>query len=215
MKKNTSNLSLIYMALTFLMFWPCISSAKTSVKKLTSKESANNLAPAMSSIGGGGLKHHSIGLGLGQTFLRRGFAEKGTDGITWDVYYNYNASYSFDLLINVHYSEHKKEDSKVELKGAAIGIKGKIYHFDEFSPFVTGGLGFYQPQETNSDGDTSEDKTVFGIHAGIGADLKLNDKFIAGMIFHYHDPFDLEQERGGKIDGSYYKLLLTLLYTFK
>ena len=201
------------MTLASLVLGSYVVSAKTSVKNLTSKESAKKIAPVVSSMSNGGLKQHSIGIGLGQTFLRRGFAERGTNQITWDVYYNYSASYSFDLLINMHYSEHKKEEHKITLMGGAIGIKGKIYQFDEFSPYVTGGLGFYQPQES-IDGEKSENKTVFGVHAGIGADLKLNHKFTAGMILHYHDPFDVEQDSGGLIDGSYYKLLLTLLYTF-
>ncbi len=165
-----------------------------------------------------GLKQHSLGLGVGQTFLRSDFNDYGEDKITFDFFYNYSASYSFDFLANLHYTSHKYQNTKTELKGMALGIKGKLYQFDAFAPFILGGFGFYGPQVTpyvNGVHRESDSKLVFGVHVGTGVDLQLNDSVSVGALFHFHDPFDVKQESGGKVEGYYYKLLMTVFYTFQ
>jgi hypothetical protein len=52
------------------------------------------------------------------------------------------------------------------------------------------------------------------MNAGVGVELKLNSQASVGVIAHYHDPFDVRQEVGPELEGSYMKLLLTALYTF-
>ncbi len=59
----------------------------------------------------------------------------------------------------------------------------------------------------------TEKKTAFGIHLGGGADLRLNDNFTVGILGHFHNPFDVKQDDGMDVEGSYFKLLITLLYT--
>lgn len=194
--------------------------AKSKIQDLTSSENQQAVGP-LSGVNNlnSNLKVHSLGLGLGQTFLQGNFDNRGEDKITWDVYYTYSASFSFDMIANYHLSTHSYRGEKVKVQGIDFGIKSKFFQFDEFSPFAMGGLGFYYPKEqritSNGESITSEGKFVFGMHMGAGVELRLNKKFIMGMLFHYHDPFDVPQEYGPSISGSYTKLLLTVLYSFQ
>ncbi|OFZ37867.1 MAG: hypothetical protein A2504_13230 [Bdellovibrionales bacterium RIFOXYD12_FULL_39_22] len=166
----------------------------------------------------GEIQKHSVGLGIGQTFLLGDFREKAEDSITFDLLYGYSASYSFDMFANFHFSEHEFLKNIVTLKGAVVGIKGKLYSYDAFSPFGLAGLGFYAPtvrREVSDDSwRSSESKVTFGIHFGGGADLRLNDHYSIGVLAQYHDPFDIKQEIGPKVTGSYFKLLITGYYIY-
>ena len=99
------------------------------------------------------------------------------------------------------------------MKGATIGIKGKLYEFDSFYPFVIGGVGFYGPQiEDNA--KKSPFKVTFGIHFGGGGELILNRKFSLGLLAHYHNPFDIQHDMAPDVEGHYLKLLVMTLYRF-
>ena len=93
----------------------------------------------------GSLKGHSFGLCLGQTFLQGDFSKNGQNGITIDAYYEYNASYSFDLVVNGHYSSHEMGEKNTTILGVAAGIKGKILNYDSFTPFFYWWTGLLQP----------------------------------------------------------------------
>lgn len=163
------------------------------------------------------INKHSIGIGVGQTFLRSDFHDHGTDKITPDLYYNYSASYSFDFLANLHWSKHKFQNRDVTIRGLALSIKGKGFQFDAFSPFVLGGFGFYEPSATriiNGARVKTRDQLVFGMNLGAGVELRLNSQATVGVIAHYHDPFDVRQEVGSDLEGSYMKLLIMGMYTF-
>ena len=196
---------------------------KSTIQKLTSKEKAEEVQEKVQNISestpnlGGGLQVHSLGIGIGQTFVKGDFEDNGDDKITWDLLYNYSASHSFDMMANFHYSKHSYKGRYIRLSGLAIGIKGKLYQFDSFSPYAVGGLGFYSPKtkrEVNGSLIESESKVVFGTHLGAGGDLKLNNKFTMGLLGQYHNPFDVKQELGPEVEGSYFKLLITALYSF-
>jgi len=192
--------------------------AKT-IERLTSDKAAEdikNTIPQKTTFEHG-VNSHSIGIGIGQTFLTNDFDDNGQSQITPDLYYNYSASHSFDLLINLHYSAHKKNDKKVSLLGVAPALKAKLFSFDNFAPVVFGGFGFYQPtvrRIVQSKLKDSESKTVFGYHFGGGAELRLNKNFATGVLFHFHNPFDVKQDTDPEVEGSYYKLMLTGFYTF-
>jgi opacity protein-like surface antigen len=157
------------------------------------------------------VQSHAIGIGLGQTFLFGDFNNNGDEKITTDFFYSYAASYSFDLLLNAHFSTHSYQERELWLRGVAISIKGRSFEYDAFSPFVLGGLGFYQPQY--SDGDkVSDQKQTFGFNAGAGVDLRLNDKIVIGVLGQYHNPFEIKQDNMTNVRGSYFKLLLTAMY---
>jgi hypothetical protein len=165
----------------------------------------------------GEIRKHSLGIGLGQTFLNSDFHDHGTDKITPEIYYNYSASYTFDFMANFHWSNHKYIDKNVTIKGVALSIKGKGYQFDAFSPFVVGGLGFYEPEATrtiNGVSTKTREQLVFGTNLGAGVELRLNSEYVVGVIAHYHNPFSVRQEVNGDLDGSYFKLLILGMYTF-
>ena len=171
----------------------------------------------VASFGETPLGSHSIGLGLGQTFLTGDFGKNGEDSITVDVYYKYKASYSFDLIVNGHYSEHDFDDKSSSLVSLNAGIKARLYNFDSFNPYLLGGLGFYLPslkRKIDNEIKESSAKLSFGTHIGLGGELELNDKFSVGVLAHYHNPFDVKQGKDPEIEGSYYKLLFTTLYSF-
>ncbi len=169
---------------------------------------------------GDDVNQHSVGVGIGETFLVGDFANQGENSITMDLYYGYSASHSFDVVVNGHYSKHKNADQrKVVLQGLNFGIKAKFYQFDAFSPYGLAGLGFYRPYATRpvtQNGQTtmveSEKKTAFGINLGVGADLRLNRHVEVGVLAHYHNPFDVKQNTGDDTVGSYFKLLLLVSY---
>ena len=116
--------------------------AKTSVKALTSKNSAKKVVEQLPTASfGGGLKKHSFGIGIGQIFLKGAFTERGANKMTIDLYYNYSVSHTFDLLTNLHFNELSSRGQRVTLRGATAAVKFKLYQIDEFAPFVMGGLG--------------------------------------------------------------------------
>ena len=194
---------------------------KPSIINLTSQETSKSVSKDIPETNSRAsrkeLKKHSLGVGIGQTFLSSELGQNGDDSITLDLYYDYSASYSFDLVINLHHSNHKIIKREATITGLAVGVKGRLFQFDAFSPFILGGLGFYAPTVTRLKNNSLE-KTpfsiAFGSHFGAGGELKLNDKFkIAGLI-HFHNPFDIKQDLEKELEGSYYKLLLNTHYTF-
>ncbi len=163
------------------------------------------------------LRQHGLGLGLGETFLMGNYSKYGEDKITADVLYSYAASYSFDLLVNAHMSEHKANNERMKLLGLNSSIKARVVEYDNFSPFVLGGLGFYAPQAKRMVGTQykwSDQKVTFGMNFGGGADLRLNDQFVVGLLGQVHWPFTIKQDSGSDIKGYYFKLLLTGMYLF-
>ena len=201
----------------------CFSQAtiKPSIINLTSQKTSRSVSKDIpktnSELNAKDLKRHSLGVGIGQTFLSSELGQNGDDRITLDLYYDYSASYSFDLIVNLHHSSHQIVKREATITGLAIGVKGRLFQFDAFSPFLIGGLGFYAPTVTRLKNNVLE-KTpfsiAFGSHFGAGGELKLNEKFkIAGLI-HFHNPFDITQDLDKELEGSYYKLLLNTHYTF-
>lgn len=193
---------------------------KPNIHQLTSDKTAQgvqNKIPEASERIPGAIHKHSIGVGVGQTFLRSDLSDNGNDKITPDLYYNYSASYSFDFVANLHYSKHSYLNREAVAKGLALAIKGKGFQLDAFSPYVLGGFGFYLPSVKRiENGVPTETRTqlVFGVNVGVGGELRLNDEVTVGVIAHYHDPFDVRQDIGAKLEASYMKLLLIASYTF-
>lgn len=193
---------------------------KPNIHQLTSDKTAQKVNGDIPEAGEripGAIHKHSIGLGVGQTFLRSDLADQGNDKITPDLYYTYSASYSFDFVANLHYSKHKYMNRDATIRGLALSIKGKGFQYDAFSPFVLGGFGFYLPgatRITNGVPTETREQLVFGFNLGGGVELRLNNEVSVGVIAHYHDPFDVRQEVGPELEGSYMKLLIVASYTF-
>lgn len=194
---------------------------KSSTKKVNNKDSSNKTSGGSSEAKKRSLaeilKNHSFGLGLGETFLLGDFEEHGENNITLDFFYAYKASYSFDFLANMHYSNHSFRDEEVTLAGVSLGMKAKLYHIDSLVPYALGGLGFYLPSTKTRFQNTlneSEEKLTFGVHFGLGSDLHLNKNMSVGVLAHYHNPFDVKQENAKQVEGSYVKLMMTTMYSF-
>ena len=182
-----------------------------------SKKETNSRSVSNSRIPSPQIESHSVGIGIGQTFLKSDLGRSGDDKITWDLYYQYRASRSFDFIANFHLMEHKLSKTYTRTSGLALGIKARVFQFDNFSPYILGGFGFYQPKisyESEGSTQTSETKTTFGWHLGGGAELQLNKRFSTGVLLHIHNPFSIEQENARDVSGWYYKLLITGMYTF-
>lgn len=198
----------------------CFYTNANSIKELTSKKTSDKVEGQVNSIvatANNSLNPHAVGIGLGQTFLIGDFADHGDDKITPDLYYNYVASHSFDFMANFHWSSHKIGQRKNSLTGLAFNIKAKLFNFDNFSPFLTGGLGFYAPKLRRLIGDEfkdSERKTSFGYNFGAGLDLDLNSRVRVGLIGILHNPFDVKQDTQPEVEGAYSKLQLTVFYKF-
>jgi opacity protein-like surface antigen len=195
---------------------------KSAIQNLTSKDKAEKVKDDVRKISKetripNNDRKHSLGIGIGQTFTAGDFDDTGEDKITWDLLYNYAASYSFDLLANFHHSKHEFAGRYTQLTSLNIGIKAKLYQIDNFSPFAVGGLGFYAPKvQRDLNGQLVESKTkvVFGYHFGAGGDLRLNDRVSVGLMGAYYNPFDVKQEGAPEVEGRYYKLLITAFYSF-
>lgn len=163
------------------------------------------------------LQQHGLGFGLGQTFLLGNYGKYGNDKITVDLLYSYAASYSFDLLVNAHVSEHKDEDESMRVMGLTGSIKGRFVEFDNLSPYFLGGLGFYAPRAERKSGDDTkktDQKVTFGLNFGGGVDLRLNDHYVVGVMGQMHWPFKIEQDDQSDLKGYYFKLLITGMYLF-
>lgn len=212
-------------------FTPQIKTQKTelSADKSVGEEAEVNAAPARgtepssapsetpSSAAPRRLQQHGLGLGLGQTFLLGKYGKYGEDKITADFLYSYAASYSFDLLVNAHVSEHKDKSERMRVMGLTGSIKGRFVEYDNFSPYFLGGLGFYAPKaKRNIDGDYkwSQQKITFGLNFGGGVDLRLNDNYVVGVLGQMHWPFVVKQDEGSDLRGYYFKLLITGMYLF-
>jgi opacity protein-like surface antigen len=217
--KSMSNWASLIVPVVVLITGTHNTLAKSAIQNLTSSKKAESVqsnTTAASQIPKG-LKKHSLGIGIGQTFVAGDFSDHGEDKITWDLLYNYSASHSFDLLTGFHYSKHEFKKSYTQLVGLTLGIKAKLIQFDAFSPYGMGGFGFYSPKvkrEINGVMVESESKVAFGYHFGVGGDLRLNDRMTVGVLAQYHNPFDVKQEQGAEVEGRYYKLLITTFYTF-
>lgn len=195
-----------------------LSSDKSNqIEETEEVETSTPSRPVVSSTAPRRLQQHGLGLGLGQTFLLGKYGKYGDDKITMDLLYSYAASYSFDLLINAHMSEHKDQRERMKVMGLTSSIKGRFVEYDNFSPYFLGGLGFYAPKSKRLVGteyEWSDQKITFGLNFGAGIDLRLNDEFVVGVMGQMHAPFAVKQDEGPDVRGYYFKLLITGMYLF-
>jgi len=203
-------------------FKPVIKPPKTSLELSDSAPTKTEALPSVQEIfkkpAGRKIQQHGIGFGIGQNVLMGNYGKYGKDKITLDLLYSYAASYSFDVLIDAHYSVQQDNGEKMRTTGLATSIKGRLVEFDNLSPYLLGGVGFYAPRayrEKNTGGKKwTEDKITFGFNFGAGLDLRLNDQFVVGLMTQLHTPFTIAQEGQSDLKGYYAKFLLTGMYLF-
>lgn len=190
---------------------------KEEKKSFSSDEVEERDATPLNSGAPRRLQQHGLGFGLGQTFLFGNYGKHGNDKITLDLLYSYAASYSFDLLVNAHVSEHKDKSERMKVMGLTSSIKGRFVEYDNLSPYFLGGLGFYAPQakrRTDTSTKWSNQKVTFGLNFGGGVDLRLNEHYVVGVMGQLHWPFKVQQENQSDLKGYYMKLLITGMYLF-
>ena len=94
-----------------ILSFNCFSQAtiKPNIINLTSQETSRSVSKDIpetnSRVSVKDLKRHSIGVGIGQTFLSSELGQNGDDSITLDLYYDYSASYSFGPIKSTHKSQ--------------------------------------------------------------------------------------------------------------
>jgi len=160
---------------------------------------------------------NSIGFGVGQAFLVGDYSHLGDDALTYDLYYAYRASYTFQFLVNAHYNKYETDASSIKTTSINTGIKAKIFDFDSFAPFWSLGVGFYWPQASYLEGTkqiSTKKKGVFGVNASIGMDLNLNERFTIGFLTHLHYPFKAKFKNGYELSGGYLKILFLPTFSF-
>jgi hypothetical protein len=206
--------SKIFLGAFFILNSSLSFAAKTSENK--NKENTQEAVVETKSTSSKPSKH-SLGIGLGQTFLMGELNQLGDDKITGELFYSYRASYSFDFVTNFHYTSHSLNNKETELASINMGIKSKVFDFDNFSPYVLGGLGFYRPKVkryVNGALVESDPKYVLGVNLGFGVELRLNNRVSMGILGHFHKPFNSEQDNQPAVKGTYSKLLIMAMYTF-
>lgn len=188
---------------------------KDEPRKVTDDDADEREASSVAVNGGAPrrLQQHGLGFGIGQTMLMGNYSKSGNDKITMDLFYSYAASYSFDLLVNAHMSEHKDNNDRMKVMGLTSSIKGRFVEFDNLSPYFLGGLGFYAPQ-AKRDGEWTDKKITFGLNFGAGVDLRLNEHYVVGVLAQMHWPFRVQQDDQSDLKGYYTKLLITGMYLF-
>lgn len=196
---------------------PNTSSELKEEKKVVTEEVVERDAAPVKSGAPRRVQQHGLGFGLGQTFLFGNYGKHGNDKITVDLLYSYAASYSFDLLVDAHISEHKDKSERMKVMGLTSSIKGRFVEYDNLSPYFLGGLGFYAPKAKRRVDNTtkwSDQKITFGLNFGAGVDLRLNDQYVIGVLGQLHWPFKVQQDDQKDLKGYYMKLLITGMYLF-
>ncbi|MFI5390919.1 MAG: outer membrane beta-barrel protein [Bacteriovoracales bacterium] len=211
LKKISQKIFSIALVIIIAGAFPIQTFSQSKIEKMTTGDGPKDLPGSRADDY---LKIHSIGLAVGQTWLYGDFEGYGDDGISWDLYYNYSASHTFDLLVDFHWNKFSNDSGGREtLLGLVPSAAIKFYQFDNFTPYAILGLGFYS-SEVMSDTIDSDAKIVLGFTYGLGLDLRLNRRFKVGAIWQVHNPFGTSQPDGSEVDGSYGKLLLALFYSF-
>jgi hypothetical protein len=101
--------------------------------------------------------------------------------------------------------------------GINSSIKARLVEYDNFSPFLLTGLGFYAPKAKRDVAGTTrwtDQKVTFGVNFGGGLDLRLNENYVVGVLGQMHWPFMVKQDEGSDLRGHYFKLLITVMYLF-
>jgi len=204
---------LVLSSTSFAQDKPKVKTAKTTPPPSDDAFSPANAAPNSDSTYR--TKTHLITLGLGQGLLFERYSDYGDDQITGDVFYTYRASYTWDFMANYHWQKFKKNNTWAKIQGVAMSIRGNLMHYDQFLPYVLGGLGLYRPQIQNKEGRTSVRKTVLGLNLGAGVELQLHRHFAVGLLGQIHNPFKIKASGDHpKLDGRYAKIMMTGSYIF-
>jgi opacity protein-like surface antigen len=144
--------------------------------------------------------NHSAGLMVGQVWPSGNFGQNIEGSVGPGIFYEYAASDIFSVYAEALKSTHASDSLKIT--SYAAGIKSVLIYIDKLAPYAEFGMGLYNVDQAVAAGTAS--KTLFGFNIGVGADLDLNDRVFAGMVFQFHNIFTgtAELPNGGHTEIS-------------
>jgi opacity protein-like surface antigen len=128
---------------------------------------------------------HSVGLTIGQSWPA-GEIGQGLDGaLTGGLFYEYAASDVFSVYASGLRGSYN--EGALKLTSTNVGIKANLFYIDKLSPYAMLGAGLYFVDKQY--GSERAEKTNFGLHLGLGAELDLSEMFFMGLEFDVHNLF--------------------------
>lgn len=128
---------------------------------------------------------HSVGLAIGQSWPA-GEIGQGLDGaLTGGLFYEYAASDVFSVYASGLRGSYN--EGALKLTSTSVGIKANLFYIDKLSPYAMLGAGLYFVDKAY--GAERAEKTNFGLHLGLGAELDLSNMFFMGLEFDVHNLF--------------------------
>ncbi len=156
---------------------------------------------------------NNLALEVGQTFLM-GDLSRYENSLGYNVHYSYGVSNMFAFDSAFGFSSHSDgRFSKMHLTG---GVRMNLSNYDRIIPYLNAGLGFYRPSREIGP-DASLSSTLFGLHAGGGANLLISKETFFGAQLNYHNMFGSSKfTTAGTMDlgGAYVDFLVHAGYTF-
>ncbi len=130
---------------------------------------------------------HAAGLMVGQTWPSGEIGQDVDGNVAPGIFYEYTASDVFSLYASAVNSSHS--DGHLKLFSTNVGMKAQLFYLDKLSPYALVGAGLYFVKKRITRTNEVADKTNFGLHLGLGADLDLSDRFFIGLQFDIHNLF--------------------------
>lgn len=130
---------------------------------------------------------HSAGLLVGQVWPA-GEIGKDVDGtVAPGLFYEYAASEVFSVYANAVQSSHNEK--ALRMLSTSAGIKAHLVYIDKLAPYALVGAGLYFVKKRVGAANETAEKTNFGLHLGLGAELDLSERFFMGLEFDIHNLF--------------------------
>ena len=137
-------------------------------------------APALAAPG-----DNAVGLMVGQVWPAGEIGEDVDGAVAPGIFYEYAASDIFSVYASALHSSHT--DGALKLTSTNLGIKANLFYLDKLSPYALLGAGLYFVNKQV--GAERAEKTNFGLHLGLGAELDLSELFFMGLEFDVHNLF--------------------------
>lgn len=154
---------------------------------------------------------HSVGLMVGQVWPAGEIAKDVEGAVAPGIFYEYSASEVFSLYAQGVRAYHN--EGSLKTTSTNLGMKAHLVYYDKLVPYVMVGAGLYFVKKELSAPREAAEKTVFGLHLGLGAELDLSNLFFIGLQFDVHSlfagtaitPSSRKQEISGRWTGFFLK----------
>lgn len=122
---------------------------------------------------------------VGQTWPAGEIGHNVDGAVAPGLFYEYAASDVFSVYASGIRSSYN--EGAVKLTSTNVGIKANLFYIDKLSPYAMLGAGLYFVNKRY--GTETAEKTNFGLHLGLGAELDLSNMFFMGLEFDVHNLF--------------------------